>query len=182
VLVEMVVVLPLVVLLTMGAIEFGAAWNNKLKVETAARAGARVGSNLGNTRLADWGLLQGVRSAIADLGVENVAYVVIYKASAPDGAVPSTCRTSPPSPQSGLCNVYTGAQLESLTEADFAGTTTCASSAPDRYWCPLQRAVVQHQGADYLGVWILARSPTITDLFGSPLPLQARAVMRLEPT
>jgi Flp pilus assembly protein TadG len=180
-LVEFVVVMPLLVLIAFGTIEFGAAWSNKLKVETAARAGARVGSNLGNARLADWGLLQSVRSAIQDIGMENVDYVVVYKASATNGAVPASCKTSPPTPQTGLCNVYTGQQLGSLTQSDFTGTVSCATTAPDRFWCPLSRQDVQHLNPDYIGVWIIAASPTVTDMFGSPLRLQASAVMRLEP-
>ena len=181
-LVELVIILPLFVVLAFGTIEFGAAWSNKLKVETAARAGARVGSSLGNARLADWSLLQSVRSAIDDIGLDNVDYVIVYKASATNGAIPATCKTSPPSSQNGLCNVYTGTQLASLVQTDFGGTSTCAVTAPDRFWCPTARQDVQHLGTDYLGVWIIADSPTVTDLFGSPLDLQAKAVMRLEPT
>lgn len=180
-LVEFAIILPLFVVLAFGTIEFGAAWSNKLKVETAARAGARVGSNLGDARLADWGLLQSVRAALTEIGLDNVDYVVVYKASATNGAVPAACKSSPPTAQTNLCNVYTGAQLGSLTPADFGGTSTCANNAPDRFWCPLNREDVQHLGTDYLGVWILADSPTVTDLFGSPLNLSASAVMRLEP-
>lgn len=180
-LVEIVVVLPLMILIVFGAIEFGAAWSNKLKVETAARAGARVGSNLGNERLADWTLLQSVRSAVQQIGTSNIAYVVVFKASATNGAVPASCKTSPPSSQTGLCNVYTGAQLDSLTQTSFGGTTSCSGTSPDRFWCPLSRQDVQHLNPDYLGVWIVAKSPTVTKLFGSPLSVQSSAVMRLEP-
>jgi len=181
-LVEMVIILPLFVVLAFGTIEFGAAWSNKLKVETASRAGARVGSSLGNARLADWSLLQSVRSALEDIGISNVRYVVVYKSTTSNGAIPATCKTSPPSSQNGLCNVYTGTQLSSLVQGDFAGTSSCAVTAPDRFWCPTSRQDVQHLGTDYLGVWIIADSPTVTDLFGSPLDLQAKAIMRLEPT
>jgi len=180
-LVEIVVVLPLLILIVFGAIEFGAAWSNKLKVETAARAGARVGSNLGNERLADWSLLQSIRSAVQEIGTGNVAYVVVFKASAANGAVPASCKTSPPTSQSGFCNVYTGAQLDSLTQTDFGGTSSCSNTSPDRFWCPLSRQDVQHLNPDYLGVWIIAKSPTVTKLFGSPLNVQSSAVMRLEP-
>lgn len=180
-LVEIVVVLPLLILIVFGAIEFGAAWSNKLKIETAARAGARVGSNLGNERLADWTLLQSVRSAVQQIGTSNIAYVVVYKASAANGAVPASCKTSPPTSQTGLCNVYTGAQLDSLTQTSFGGTTSCSGTSPDRFWCPVSRQDVQHLNPDYLGVWILAKSPTVTQLFGSPLSVQSSAVMRLEP-
>lgn len=179
---ELVVVLPLLILLVVGVIEFGAAWSNKLKVETAARAGARVGSNLGNHRLADYGLLQSVRSVLDDLGLDNVDYVVVYRASDPGGMIPAGCSGPAPTSQPGQCNVYTRADLASLTETMFTGTVTCGADAPDRWWCPLSRENVQHRGSDFLGVWIRAGSPTVTTLFGSPLHLEASAVMRLEPS
>jgi Flp pilus assembly protein TadG len=181
-LVELAVVLPLLLLIAFGVVEYGSAWNRKLQMETAARAGARVGSSLGNTRLADYGLLQGVKSAINDIGLSNVDYVVVFKSTATDGARPSgTCASSTPTSVSGSCNVYTGAQLQSLTQADFTGTVSCGTTAPDRYWCPLSRQNVQSIGADYIGVWIKARYVTITGLFKSPFFLTSAAIMRLEP-
>ena len=180
-LVEFVVLLPLFIILVFGTIEFGAAWSTKLKVETAARAGARVGSGLGTTRLADWTLLQNVKSVLEKIGLSNVDYVVVYKATASDGSIPSGCSGSSPTSQTGSCNVYTGAQLSSLTQASFTGTTSCGTTAPDRFWCPTTRQKVMSQSPDYLGVWIKANSPTVTKIFASPLPLQSRAVMRLEP-
>jgi Flp pilus assembly protein TadG len=181
-LVELAVVLPLLLLIAFGVVEYGSAWNRKLQMETAARAGARVGSSLGNTRLADYGLLQGVKSAINDIGLSNVDYVVVFKSTATDGARPAGgCAGSTPTSVTGSCNVYTGAQLQSLTQTDFTGTTSCGATAPDRYWCPLNRQNVQSIGADYVGVWIKARYVTITGLFKSPFFLTSAAIMRLEP-
>jgi hypothetical protein len=181
VLVELAVVVPLLLLLVVGTIELGSAWSQRLKVETAARAGARVGSSLGTDRLADYNLLQSVRAAVTSLGTDRIRHVVVYKSTTSDGAVPPTCRTSPPTSQTGLCNVYTGADLTGLTPSAFTGTTTCGATAPDRFWCPTARQKVQHLGTDFLGVWIVADSPTVTRLFTVPLDLGARAEMRLEP-
>jgi Flp pilus assembly protein TadG len=181
-LVELAVILPLLLLIAFGIIEYGSAWNRKLQMETAARAGARVGSSLGNTRLADYGLLQGVKSAINDIGLSNVDYVVVFKSTATNGARPTgSCASSTPTSVTGQCNVYTGAQLQSLTQADFGGTTSCSGTAPDRFWCPTTRQNVQSVGADYIGVWIKARYVTITGLFKSPFFLTSAAIMRLEP-
>jgi Flp pilus assembly protein TadG len=179
--VELLVVMGVLVVLVFGIIEFGNGWKNKLEVETAARAGARVGSSLGNDRLADYGLLQGTKSALANLGLSNVDYVVVYKSTTTNGQVPAACSGSTPTSQTNVCNVYTGSQLDTLTQASFTGTTSCTGSSPDRFWCPLTRKNVQSQGADYLGVWIKADSATLTAFFGSPLEIQSRAVMRLEP-
>lgn len=181
-LVELAVILPLIIMIAFGVVEFGSAWNRKLQMETAARAGARVGSSLGNTRLADYGLLQAVKSALNDIGLSNVDYVVVFKSTATNGARPAgNCASSTPSSVTSQCNVYTGAQLQSLTQTDFAGTTSCSGTAPDRFWCPLNRQNVQSLGADYLGVWIKARYVTITGVFKSPFFLTSAAIMRLEP-
>jgi hypothetical protein len=180
-LVEIAITLPLLVLIVLGVIEFGSAWSNKLKVETAARGGARVGSGLGSDRMADFGALQSVKSVLTDMGLDNVDYVVVYKAIDPDGDIPAGCIGSPPTSQTGKCNVYTGAQLATLDQAAFTGTTSCDGDAPDRFWCPTTRQSIQHLGNDYVGVWIKANSQTLTNFFGSPLGLESAAVMRLEP-
>jgi Flp pilus assembly protein TadG len=179
--VELALVVGLLLLIMFGIVEFGAAWSNKLKVETGARAGARVGANLGANRLADYSLLQSVKSVLSDIGLNNVQYVVVFKANAASGQpTAASCAAATPTAVSGDCNVYTGAQLQSLTQASFSGTT-CASGAPDASWCPTSRKDLQSAGTDYLGVWIRADSPTITSYFGKPLKLKATAVMRIEP-
>jgi Flp pilus assembly protein TadG len=182
VLVELTFMVPLLIGLAIGAIEFGTAWGARLKTETAARAGARVGTNLGSARLADYNLLQSVKSVVSEIGLANVDYVVVYKSSDANGALPTGCGGTAPASQSGLCNVYTGAQLGSLTQSSFTGTTSCGTGAPDRFWCPTTRQDVQHLGTDYLGVWVKAKSPTLTGMFGSLIKVESRAVMRLEPT
>lgn len=180
-LVELALVMSLLILVVFGVVEFGSAWSNKLKIETAARAGARVGAASGASRLADYSLLESVKSVLEDLGLEHVDYVVVYKVTTAQGKIPPGCGGSNPTSQAGVCNVYPGETLASLDASDFAGTTTCASSAPDHWWCPTSRQDVQHLGTDFLGVYIKASSPTLTSFFGSPLKLASWAVMQLEP-
>lgn len=178
VLVEFALIGTLLVSLAFGLVEFGMAWQDKMTVETAARAGARTGSSVGKDRLADYAIIEGVRTALSDIGMDNVEYVVVYKASTADGKVPNSCKTGVS--QTGTCNVYTGSQLTTLTQADFGGTS-CGGSSPDRFWCPTSRRTVQATGTDYLGVWVKAKHPTITKLFGSSMTVTSAAVMRLEP-
>ncbi len=180
-LVEFTIMFGVLVVLVFGILEFGNAWGNRLKVETAARAGARVGSNLRNDRLADWSLLQGAKSVLNEIGLSNVEYLVVYKAASATGLPPTGCGGSTPSSQNNLCNVYTGSQLTSLTQSSFTGTSSCTGTSPDRFWCPTGRQAVQHLNPDFLGVYIKARSNTLTNFFGSPLGLRSTAVMRLEP-
>ena len=181
-LVELAICCTLLIVIAFGIVEFGNAWNRKLEVETAARAGARVGSGLGNDRTADKGLLQATASVLGDFGLTNVNYVVIYKSTTADGKRQGTCANSPPVASAGLCNVYTGAQLQNLNSLDFSSSCTGNSgSAVDKSWCPTGRQNVQSAGADYLGVYVEAKYVTVTGLFKSPFSLASRAVMRLEP-
>jgi Flp pilus assembly protein TadG len=181
-LVELAICATLLIVIAFGIVEFGNAWNRKLEVETAARAGARVGSSLGNDRTADKGLLQATVSVLTDFGLSNVNYVVVYKSTTSDGKRQGTCANSPPVAAVGLCNVYTGTQLQNLNSLDFS--SSCAGnigSAVDKNWCPTGRQNVQSAGADYVGVYVVANYITATGLFHSPFFLASRAVMRLEP-
>jgi Flp pilus assembly protein TadG len=181
-LVEMAICATLLIAITFGIIEFGNAWNRKLEVETAARSGARVGSSLASDRTADYGLLTATSSVLNDIGLTNVNYVVVYKSTTADGKRQSTCASNPPVATSGLCNVYTGAQLASLNASSFTATCTGnTGTALDHFWCPTGRQAVQSQGADYLGVYVQANYVTVTGVFHSPFYLSASAIMRLEP-
>lgn len=178
-LVELAVIAPLALLLVFGIVEFGLAFSIKLNVETAARTGARVGSSLRDDRKADYNLLQSVKSALND-NLSNVQYVVVYKSTNANGAIPAGCSGATPTSQNGSCNVYTGAQLSSLTEASFSGAT-CTAAQPDHWWCPTSRQAVQSVGNDYLGVLVMVKTSAVTQVFGSFFPVQANAVMQLEP-
>jgi Flp pilus assembly protein TadG len=178
---EFAIILPVIAILLCGLVEFGFAWQDKMTTESAVRAGARTGSSLGSERLADYSIIEGVKSALNDIGLSNVQYVVVYKASTSDGKVPAACSGSAPTSQSGVCNVYTGAQLSTLTQASFSGTTSCGATAPDRFWCPTSREDVQSAGTDFIGVWVKASHPTVTKFFGNSITMTASAVMRIEP-
>jgi Flp pilus assembly protein TadG len=183
-LVELAVCALLLITIAFGIVEFGNAWNEKLELETATRSGARVGSSLGNDRMADYGVLQATASVLNDFGLANVDYVVVYKVVTTNGSRTGTCAANPPVSSSATanpCNVYTGAQLASLTQSSFTGTTSCTGSSPDRFWCPLGRQNIQSVGADFLGVYVKARYNTITGVFKSPFRLSSFAAMRLEP-
>ena len=118
-----------------------------------------------------------------DFGLANVNYVVVYNSTTADGKRPSSgCANNPPVSVVGKCNVYTGAQLQSLNTSSFtAACTGNTGTALDHYWCPTGRKNIQSQGADYLGVYVQANYVTATGLFQSPFYLSSGAIMRLEP-
>ena len=97
-LVEFAFVLPVLAVMAFGVIEFGLAWQDRLTVQTAVRAGVRVGSADGKLATADKEVLLGVGAVLYDLGLANVDSVVVYKSTTTDGAVPPACLT-PNAPQ-----------------------------------------------------------------------------------
>lgn len=183
-LVEMILFTPLLVMIAIGILEYGLAWRDSITVAGASRAGARVGSNAGNDRLADYNTLLAVQAAIASIPDARINRVVIYRANAADGDMTNPqCRTG--ASVANTCNVYTGAQLASMTSANFSGTSgsTCSSSSWDAAWCPLGRQSQQSIGADYLGIWVSISHPYVTRIFpGNGLTITDKAVMRLEPS
>lgn len=181
VLVEFVLVLPVLALLAFGIMEFGLARQDRMAVQTAARSGLRVGSAAGNSLSADKNILLGVGAAIADIGLSNVDWVLVYKSVASDAAAPAAC-LNPPRSVSGTCNAYTGVQLQQVV----AGTAPaswfgCGVSALDTSWCPTNRQTIQANGTDHLGVWVRATHPMVTGFFGARLTMTDWGVMRLEP-
>ena len=119
-LLETAIIAPFLVLLAMGIWEFSNGWQSNLTVQTTVRAGARTGSGLGNDRAADYAMLQAVKAGLTDFAAADIQKVIVYKATDVNGAVPAGCVTTGSS-SSLACNVYTGAQLNSLTLANFTG-------------------------------------------------------------
>jgi Flp pilus assembly protein TadG len=175
VLVEAAIIMPVLILLAMGTIEFGMAWRDRLSVQNASRAGARAGASLATDAQTDYNILQSVKSG---LGTKHTSAtkIIVYKATASDGAVPAACLSAS---QSGVCNVYTVADM-SAASTDFG----CGAGDKDTSWCPTSRSadVTSANGPDYVGVYIAFSHGMITGSFGSgTLTIRDSAVMRLEP-
>ena len=182
VLAEFALLLPFLAIMAFGVMEFGLARQDKLTVQTAARSGVRVGSAAGTTATADKDLLLGAGSALNDIGLANVNWILVYKSTTTDGAVPVTCTGPTPHSVSGSCNAYTGAQLQQvLAGTNPASWFGCGGGSLDAAWCPANRQTIQANGTDYLGIWVSARHLMFTGFFGSALTLTDNAVMRLEP-
>ncbi len=179
---ELAFVLPVLAVFAFGVIELGGAWRSRLTVQTAVRAGVRVGSAEGKIAAADQGILLASGSVLYDIGLSNVDWVIVYKSSTSDGAVPAGCLTPAPHSVSGSCNVYTGSQLAQVVAGTNPGTWFgCGVGALDGWWCPATRQSVQALGNDYLGVRVTVRHPMMTTVLGSRITLTDDAVMRLEP-
>ena len=181
--VEFVLIAPVFALIVAGVLEFGLAFRDSMTVSNALRSGARVGSNAGRERSADYTILKSVEAAMAEVPSSRIQRIIVYKAATSNSAVPNECLAISGSSGGvpGLCNVYRAVDL-ARPLSDFGGTTSCTSSSPDRYWCPTSRQAQQALGADYLGVYMEVRYTYVTKMFpGSGVTIHDRAIMRLEP-
>ena len=182
VLVEFAIIAPVLVLIVAAIFEFGLAFRDSMTLSNALRSGARVGSNAGRERAADYTILKSVEAAMTEFPTARVERIIVYKASTADSAVPSACLAVAGSGGvNGSCNVYLASDM-ARPLSDFTGTTSCTGSSPDRYWCPTTRQNQQALGADYLGVWMQIRYDFVTNVFpGTGITIRDRAIMRLEP-
>ncbi len=171
-LVEAAIVMPLLLMLIFGMIEFGFLFKDSLTVANAARAGARVGSSAGNDPLADYNILKSVQGAS---GLTNVKKIVVFKASGPTGTIPAQCMTGP---VAGVCNYYVGADL-SIDQVTFLS----AGYTKDDSWPAASRvtSLAAPGGPDYIGVWLEVHHTSMTKLWGDK-DIHDTAVMRLEPS
>jgi Flp pilus assembly protein TadG len=182
VLVEFVLIAPVLVLITAAIFEYGLAFRDSMTLSNALRSGARVGSNAGRERQADYTILKSVEAAMTEVPNSRVNRIIVYKAATSNSAPPAAClAVSGSGGVNGVCNVYLSSDL-ARPLSDYAGTTSCTATSPDRYWCPTSRQNQQALGADYLGVWMEIRYNYVTHVLpGTGITIRDRAVMRLEP-
>jgi Flp pilus assembly protein TadG len=182
-LVEFTLMAPIFALIVAGVLEFGLAFRDSMTVSNTLRAGARVGSNAGRERAADYTILKAVEAAMAEVPSSRILRVIVYKASTSNSAVPTNClAVSGSGGVAGSCNVYRASDLARPASDFTASCTGNTGTAPDRWWCPTGRQATQALGADYLGVYMEVRFTYVTGLFpGDGITIRDRAIMRLEP-
>jgi Flp pilus assembly protein TadG len=169
VIVEAAIVVPLLILLAFGAIEYGFAFRESASVKSASRAGVRMASALPrNPEYLDK-TSNAVTSAMRELDASTPEELWIYKASA-SGGRPETCTANcaqyrwDPTAQSGEGAFV----LDSGTPWPYTQQIACASADNPNY-------------PEQIGVFVKVRHNRLTGLFGSSSALTSASVMRLEP-
>lgn len=80
-LVEMAFVLPLLILLIFGSLEFGLAFKERLTIASAANSGARTGATMGNRAEADIQILEAIEVGLYDqIDIGVIVSVEIFNA------------------------------------------------------------------------------------------------------
>ncbi len=135
--VEFALILPLFLIILMGALEFGSAYDHRTAMAYAVREGARVGASLGNgganPAAVDVAIVAAVQRGLTDpILVENVTSIQIYKSDLNGRAVVGKVNTydrfgtlvgAPGWPASARIPGLTGDSIGVLVHYDFRPTT-----------------------------------------------------------
>lgn len=170
VLVEAAIVMPLLLLVVFGILEYGLVFRTSLSVSESTRAGARVAVAQPRVEGYQTSGAAAVSGALAASRIpgEDIELLVIYKADPATGRMvgggdPETCAVE--------CwqFVWDDATRE-FREVD-----------GPRWDADSQSACGSESQTDYLGVYVRANYTFVTGFFGESMTLTERSVMRLEP-
>ena len=167
-LVEAAIILPVVVLIVFGIIEFGLAFKDSLTVSSATRAGARTASAEPRQPTFNSDTAKAVARAVSALPSGSVEQLWIYKANV-DG-----------DPVDGGGSAYTSCNTCAVFTWDVATDQFIRQPGPD--WNPMtQNACVGDSGHDAVGVYLKVNHDFVTGFFGQQIVLKDHSVMNLEP-
>jgi hypothetical protein len=178
--VEAALLVPFLVLMLFGLIEYGVGWSASNSVSDAVGTASLDLSRGYGERSADLRVLEQLRSSPGELDLDAIDWVIVYRTAAADGAPPPACVTAAEALTSGsggvsaTCTAYHGSAVASLTAADF-GDTSCVGD-PDADFCPSTRQALL-VGGTRLGVAIQVSHGWLTGMFPGPgLTLSDHAV------
>jgi Flp pilus assembly protein TadG len=171
VLVEAAIVIPILMMITLGIIEYGGAYRENAAVAGAARAGARVASSLPKT---DFGctapcsdsaltVAAAVSSAMQSFGSNAPQQLWIYKVGGAGNTPPFTS-----------CTFCVGYNWDSSTKS-FGGTKLGTG------WLATKQNACASGPPDQIGVYVKTKHTAITRMFGGDRMLTGTTIMRLEP-
>jgi len=175
-LVEAAIVMPLILLLTFGAIEFGIGFSQKAGIEAIARSGAREGAaqssdpNLAND------VATAVNNALGSSSLPDMQYLAVYRIPG-DGSPPDLsengggpgCATNP--------NGFNDCAIFFFHDGSFDAANPLGAWDND----PAVR-VLCGPNPDRIGVKIYSRFHFLTNLVGTgDMELDAQSILQLEP-
>ena len=180
-LLETALVAPVFLALLLAVFEGGLAFYERLSVSNMSLAAARSASGQGSETLADYHVLQAVRSGSGGMLVGQISVLVVYRATGPEEEVPVACKSAS---VAGLCNRYLKADLDrSATDFGCTGPPGPVTKI-DSSWCPTTRkTALSGPGGppDYVGVYVEALHKDITGILGNSIVLRSDSVFRMEP-
>ena len=193
VLAEAAIILPVVLTLILGVMEFGFIWKDDLAIANGVHAAARIGAASGSDQYADYNILQQIKSGTSGLPSNAIIGVIVWEANTIT-TVPPSCTAligsdSSPNPSSGIANSGTGVYCNYDRGSDVTGLAKTAFlnscfSGPDHWWCPQSRVTTFNSTTtpDFVGVYIRINHNYVTRILGTSRTLTDQAIMRIEPS
>jgi Flp pilus assembly protein TadG len=202
VLIEALMVIPILITMLAGVMDFGVGMRDRQIIQGASRNGVRVAAasaNYGGLAASDQAALTALWAGISSVQSISVQRVVIFKANpttwssqASDALKepPTACLTATlvatGTGVTGSCNVYSGAQAQAAaTSFVTAGAACSTSTGYDRFWCPATRKTGltdnSGRGPDYIGMYVLIRYTTFTGFLVKTVDMADTTIVRLEP-
>ena len=195
VLVEAGLVIPLLLFIVFGIIEYGGVLATKSSAANAVRSGGRMASVQGNNLLADQATLVRIEQDSQAVDDGEIEYIIIWHAAGPEDEVPAGCLTiadglgtanATSQGVAGSCNIYAhpqaagGAfdmasgevapgpeQFFGCTDASQSGSKLdCNWRAGTRDTQISPRGTTPRELPDYVGVYILIEHNYLTGLLG----------------
>ena len=184
VLVEFALALPFLALVVFGIAEFTLAWRAETRLDSATASSGRVAAAAATLTTADRAALVSVKASLPSELLATLDRVVIYKASAADGKVPTACVPAVGSTSdvgvTNSCNSYSGNTVRAVTQASmtgFGGT----SGMKDAYWAPSARLNTITGPPDYVGIYVRTTYNNRTATFWKNIQLTDSSVFRIQP-
>ena len=167
VIVEAAVIMPVLVLLCFGVIEYGLAFKDSMVLADATRSGARVASALPRTPGYELTTAGAVRaSLLTAVDANGIEYLTIYRADKASGR-----------PADGLG--FEGCQTD-CWRYRWVGNDWVRDGGSS--WdATAQSACGSEAHTDYVGVYVRYTHGFVTSFFDTTMTLTDRTVMRLEP-
>jgi hypothetical protein len=171
----MAFVLPLLLLLVFGAVEFGLMFKERLTIASAVNSSARTGATMGTREAADYRMLEALEAGLYDQVDSDVLIsVTIFRANPLTGAM------------TGNFNTYT---FDPLTACRWDPCPDPDNGSPPDYgtgtWLPADRDTELDPGGgglDVLGIQVVYHHDAVTNIFSSlDRDFTERALVRLEP-
>lgn len=193
-LLEASVIAPVLLVLVLGAFEFGSAFRDSLtlsdSVAGAARSGALQGPDVVDEKSADFEMIKDLREGTNALPIDQIERIVIFDADNPTSGsavdqVPQACKTATSSISALKCNVYADPfeAFYAVQQADYEYFLCINGNEVVCGWDPESRNDDPRnpQDIDYVGVYIKMNRQQLTGLFGNTWTLSEASVVRLEP-
>jgi len=164
--VEAALLIPVIILMLFGIIEFAMVMRDYVALTSAARTGARTASAEPRTASFTQDAANSVARASTSMPGSTVQELWVYEVpTGNDGKPPATCSTR--------CVRYTA----NITAGKFTGFTQAGGS-----WdSSTVNACAGDPGVTSVGVAIKAQHNFFTKLFGAGMTMNERTVMRFEP-